>query len=158
MATQCFILQLLCIGGAFIPITNLYSNLVISKGKSDIYMWNTISLGIIQLTTMLLLYPYGVHTMIIVYVSINICWLFVWHYFVLETNTAQLVCSAERHPSVCLHSYRSNGGYLLYHYRLCNLYLLMASKMIIAGTLYTATLWLSGSVTFKESLHYIIKK
>ena len=31
---------------------------------------------------MLLLYPYGVHTMIIVYVSINICWLFVWHYFV----------------------------------------------------------------------------
>ena len=64
-----FILQLLCIGGAFIPITNLYSNLVISKGKSDIYMWNTISLGIIQLTTMLLLYPYGVHTMIIVYVS-----------------------------------------------------------------------------------------
>ncbi|MCQ4908485.1 hypothetical protein NE479_13105, partial [Phascolarctobacterium faecium] len=62
-----FILQLLCIGGAFIPITNLYSNLVISKGKSDIYMWNTIGLGIIQLTTMLLLYPYGVHTMIIVY-------------------------------------------------------------------------------------------
>ena len=39
-----------------------------------------------------------------------------------------------------------------------NLYLLMASKMIIAGTLYTAILWLSGSVTFKESLHYIIKK
>ena len=47
-------------------------------------MWNTISLGIIQLTTMLLLYPYGVHTMIIVYVSINICWLFVWHYFVWQ--------------------------------------------------------------------------
>ena len=39
-----------------------------------------------------------------------------------------------------------------------NLYLLMASKMIIAGTLYTAILWLSGSVTFKESLHYMIKK
>ena len=104
------ILQLLCIGGAFIPITNLYSNLVISKGKSDIYMWNTISLGIIQLTTMLLLYPYGVHTMIIVYVSINIC---------MATNTAQLVRSTERHPSVCLHSYCGNGSYLLCHYRLC---------------------------------------
>ena len=39
--------------------------------------------------------------------------------FCMETNTAQLVCSAERHPSVCLHSYRGNGGYLLYHYRLC---------------------------------------
>ena len=149
MATSAFILQLLCIGGAFIPITNLYSNLVISKGKSDIYMWNTISLGIIQLTTMLLLYPYGVHTMIIVYVSINICWLFVCT-ICMETNTAQLVCSAERHPSVCLHSYRGNGGYLYITIGFANLYLLMASKMIIAGTLYTAILWLSAPSLLKR--------
>ena len=39
-----------------------------------------------------------------------------------------------------------------------NLYLLFAGKIIIAGLLYTAILWLSGSVTFKESLHYLIKK
>lgn len=37
------IMQILCIGSAFLPIQNLYSNLVISKGKSDIFMWNTIS-------------------------------------------------------------------------------------------------------------------
>ena len=153
-----FILQLLCIGGAFIPITNLYSNLVISKGKSDIYMWNTISLGIIQLTTMLLLYPYGVHTMIIVYVSINICWLFVWHYFVWKQIRLSLFAALKDilpfafiATAVMAATYYITIGF-------ANLYLLMASKMIIAGTLYTAILWLSGSVTFKESLHYIIKK
>lgn len=43
------IMQILCIGSAFLPIQNLYSNLVISKGKSDIFMWNTIFLGIIQI-------------------------------------------------------------------------------------------------------------
>ena len=153
-----FILQLLCIGGAFIPITNLYSNLVISKGKSDIYMWNTIGLGIIQLTTMLLLYPYGVHTMIIVYVSINICWLFVWHYFVWKQIRLSLFAALKDilpfafiATAVMAATYYITIGF-------ANLYLLMASKMIIAGTLYTAILWLSGSVTFKESLHYIIKK
>ena len=31
-------------------------------------------------------------------------------------------------------------------------------QMCIRDRLYTAILWLSGSVTFKESLHYIIKK
>ena len=44
------ILQLLCIWGAFLPILSLYSNLIISKGKSDIYMWNTIALGISALS------------------------------------------------------------------------------------------------------------
>ena len=38
------ILQILSIGGAFIPIINLCINLLISKGKSNTYMWNTIVL------------------------------------------------------------------------------------------------------------------
>ena len=51
------ILQLLCIGGAFIPLINLCSNLVISKGKSNIYMWNAVVLGMIQILTMYFIHP-----------------------------------------------------------------------------------------------------
>ena len=54
------ILQLLCISGAFIPVINLCSNLLISKGKSNIYMWNTISLVIFQLFIMLLCHTDGI--------------------------------------------------------------------------------------------------
>ena len=107
---------------------------------------------------MLLLYPYGVHTMILVYVSINICWLFVWHYFVWKQIRLSLFAALKDilpfafiATAVMAATYYITIGF-------ANLYLLMASKMIIAGTLYTAILWLSGSVTFKESLHYIIKK
>ena len=32
------LMQLLCIGGAFLPIATLYYNLIISRGKSDVYM------------------------------------------------------------------------------------------------------------------------
>ena len=152
------ILQLLCVGGAFIPVTNLYSNLVISKGKSNIYMWNTICLGIIQVISMLLLYPYGIHTMIAVYVTINICWLLVWHYFVWREIRLSLFAALKDilpfafiATAVMAATYYITIGFT-------NLYLLMASKIIIAGILYTSILWLSGSVTFKESLHYIIKR
>ena len=78
------ILQLLCIWGAFLPILSLYSNLIISKGKSDIYMWNTIALGILQVIVILLAYPYGIHTMIVAFVTVNIVWMLVWHYFVWQ--------------------------------------------------------------------------
>lgn len=152
------ILQLLCVGGAFIPVTNLYSNLVISKGKSNIYMWNTICLGVIQVFSMLLLYPYGIHTMITVYVAINICWLLVWHYFVWREIRLNLFAALKDilpfafiATTVMTATYYITIGFT-------NLYLLMASKVIIAGILYTSILWLSGSVTLKESLHYIIKR
>ena len=32
------LMQLLCIGGAFVPLNTLFSSLIISQGKSDIYM------------------------------------------------------------------------------------------------------------------------
>lgn len=152
------ILQLLCVGGAFIPITNLYSNLVISKGKSNIYMWNTIGLGIIQVASMLLLYPYGIHTMITVYVAINIGWLLVWHYFVWREIQLNLFLALK---DILPFALIATGVMVATYYitiGFTNLYLLFAGKIIIAGLLYTAILWLSGSVTFKESLHYLIKK
>lgn len=149
------ILQILCIGGAFIPLTNLYSNLVISKGKSNIYMWSTISLGIVQLGSMLLLYPYGIHTMIIIYVAINIGWLLVWHYFVwreiqfsLFHALKDILPFAGIAAGVMIVTYYLTLGFT-------NLYLLIAGKIIIAFILYTVILWLSRSVTFRESLHYI---
>lgn len=149
------ILQILCIGGAFIPLTNLYSNLVISKGKSNIYMWSTISLGIVQLGSMLLLYPYGIHTMIIIYVAINIGWLLVWHYFVwreiqfsLFHALKDILPFAGIAAGVMIVTYYLTLGFT-------NLYLLITGKIIIAFILYTVILWLSRSVTFRESLHYI---
>ena len=76
------LMQLLCIGGAFIPISSFYSNFIISQGKSNIFMWNTIALCLAQMLQLVILYPYGVKTMVIAYVVTNTLWLFVWHAFV----------------------------------------------------------------------------
>lgn len=152
------ILQILCIGGAFIPVTNLYSNLIISKGRSDVYLWNTVCLSMLQLGVMLLLYPYGIHTMIQVYVGINIGWLLVWHWFVWREIKLSLWLALK---DVLPFAVIAAGVMVATFYAtsdIQNLYLLMAAKIVMAAVLYSAILWLSGSVTFRESLRYIIKR
>lgn len=152
------ILQILCIGGAFIPVVNLYSNLIISKGRSDVYLWNTVCLSMVQLGIMLLLYPYGIHTMVQVYVGINIGWLLVWHWFVWREIQLSLWLALK---DVLPFAVIAAGVMAVTFYAtsgIQNLYLLMAAKIVMAAILYSAILWLSGSVTFRESLRYIIKR
>lgn len=149
------ILQLLCISGAFIPITGLCSNLVISKGKSNIYMWNAIVLGLLQLLVMYLIHPYGIQTMIITYVCINISWLLVWYYFVWKEIRYRLIhLLMDILPFLCI----AGGIMIATHYltlSIANIYLLFASKILIAAVLYIAIMWLSGAKTFRESLQYL---
>ncbi|KAA6345062.1 Teichuronic acid biosynthesis protein TuaB, partial [termite gut metagenome] len=152
------ILQLLCIGGAFIPIVRLYSDLMISKGKSDIYMWVTICNCLVQLPAMLLLYPYGVQNMITVYVIINICWLFVWHYYVqreirlpLLTALKDILPFAGIAACVIIATYFITAN-------IENLYLLIIGKIIIAAILYIAILWICQATALKESITFLFKK
>lgn len=121
-------------------------------------MWNTIGLGIIQLITMFLLYPYGIHTMIAVYVTINICWLLVWHYFVWREIQLSLFMALK---DILPFAVIATGVMAATYYitiGFTNIYLLFAGKIVIAAVLYIAIMWLSRSVTFRESLHYIIKR
>ena len=76
------LLQLLCISGAFIPISSVLTNMLISKGKSGTYFWVTLALCITLVATMLTLYPYGIRTMVEAYVVIYILWTLIWHFFV----------------------------------------------------------------------------
>ena len=152
------ILQLLCISGAFIPLTTLCSNLVISKGKSNIYMWNAIVLGLLQLLVMFLIHPYGIRTMIITYVSINISWLLVWHYFIYREIRYRFIhLLMDVLPFLLI----SAVVMIATHYltlSISNIYLLFVSKIVIAGALYLLVMWLSGAKTFKESMGYLLKK
>ena len=152
------ILQLLCLSGAFVPLLNLCSNLIISKGKSNIYMWNAITLGLLQLMVMCLIHPYGIRTMIITYVCIQISWLMVWHYFVRrEINYRFIHMLKDILPFLCIAAAVMIATYYL-TLSIANIYLLFISKIAIAGILYLLLMWVSGSQTFRESLQYLRKK
>ena len=152
------IMQILCISGAFTPIAYLYQQLIISKGKSRIYMWNTIVLGIILLSGVLLVHSHGIYAMLAVYVSTNILWLLTWHYFVWQEIGLKL-----RHALIDILPYAVIAATVMvityYSTRsIENIYLRLASKIVLAAALYIAAMWGSRSVTFKESIQYFIKK
>ncbi len=153
------ILQILCIGSAFTSITNLYSNLIISKGKSRLFMWNTIALGIIQVTSMFCCHPYSIMFMIKCYVTINVCWLLVWQYFVWREIGLSLFQTLQ---DILPYAFIAGitmwvTGYITRLFEL-NLYVTCLSRILLAALIYTIIMWLSGSVTFKESVQYLMKK
>ena len=130
----------------------------ISKGKSNLFMWNTIAQGVSQLVVMYLLYPYGIQCMIKVYIAINVGWLLAWHYFVWREIRLSLFHAIKDVFSFGLIAAMIMAGVYFLTRSLTNLYLLITAKILLAGILYPLVMWLSGSATFKEALNYIFKK
>ena len=121
-------------------------------------MWNTIALVMVQLIIVLASHPYGIHTMIMVYVSINIAWLLVWHHFVRkEIGYSLLNFIKDLSPYLFI----AAGVMTITHVctSFCtDIYVRFIFKIGMAASLYTLVMWLSGSVTFKESISFILKK
>lgn len=84
------LLQVLCLGGAFMPFYKIYQNLVVSCGRSDIYMWCNIAQVILQIIIVLGCSQYGIMTMVVVYTILNIAWLGVWQHCAARLSDLRL--------------------------------------------------------------------
>ena len=157
-ASSASLMHYLCIGGAFIPINMLYSNLLVSKGRSGIYMWNTIALGMVQLIVVLLLYPYGIHVMTGAYVCIQVGWLLVWHYFVWREIGLKFLDAMK---DIAPYAVIAGGVMGMVYYAtltIQDVYWLFLVKVVVAVLLYVVLMWLSDSVTFRETVEYARRK
>ena len=76
------LIQILCLSGAAMPLSTLFSNMIISKGKSGTFFWCTFTLGLVQIATMIMIWPMGIRWMVIAYTLLNTSWLLVWLFFV----------------------------------------------------------------------------
>lgn len=154
------ILQLLCLHGAFIPILQLYSNLIVSKGKSHIYMWCTIALGMVQVAVVATLFQFqlALLTIITASVAIHISWFFVWHYFVQKELPISLIDAMK---DILPFALTAAAVMIATYYLTASLTAvawLLVARIALAALLYTAIMWGGGSVTFKESMGYLFKR
>lgn len=76
------LIQILCLSGAAMPLSTLFSNMIISKGRSGTFFWCTFTLGLVQIATMIMIWPMGIRSMVIAYTLLNTSWLLVWLFFV----------------------------------------------------------------------------
>jgi O-antigen/teichoic acid export membrane protein len=152
------LLQIICLWGAFFPISTLYVHLVISKGKSNVYMWSTIIQCLVQLGVILITYRYGIRLMVAVYVGINIAWLAVWHYFVWrEIRLTLWQAMRDVFPFLGIALFTMGLTWLTTR-GIANLYLLLAARLVMAAALYALLMRLSNAAIFRESIAYFLHK
>lgn len=148
-------LSILCIGGAFMPITNLFSNLMISRGHSSIYMWNTILLCLLQLTSIIATFPWGLKYMIGASVVVNIVWMFIWFIYVhREIGMSLRDLAYNTLPYLCL----TTILIVLCHYitaDISSVIIRFFAKILFVSVFYIVILWKTDSQIMKECIYYL---
>lgn len=130
------LIKYLSVSGAFVPLSFLLSNVIMSKGKSGVYMWSTICLGVIQVLLMIAIHSYGIHTMVVAYVCVTIAWFFVWHHLAGRyTGYGVLMVLSDVLP-FCLSAFAVMALTYFMTSGITNLYLLLISRVVIAAALY----------------------
>jgi O-antigen/teichoic acid export membrane protein len=151
-------LQLFCVWGAVGFLSVLYTNLVITHGKSNRYMDGTIITGLLQLAVVFLMYPYGIFPMVIAYLAMNFVSLLIWQYFVhklVRLLFKDVLRDILPYLGITLVSFFVAW---LCTRNVTNLYALISLKIAIVGVLYIFILWCTNAVMLKESLAFLNKK
>lgn len=154
------LLSMLCIYGAFSPVVTLYSNLVISRGRSTInmvigllncaFVWG----GIIVLHTL----GYNLTEMVIFYVALNIGWLLVWQ-----------SCARRLIGLSWWHAFKDIIPFFVFAFAVMAAayfatqslpisWLRMFLRILIAVVLYVGSLWIARAKILRESIEYIFKR
>ena len=151
-------LQILAIWGAFMPIQSMLTNLLVSRGKARIFMWCTIVQGLLTLSMLLLLHPYGIKNMLIAYCVFNALWLLVWHWFAdREIKLTLQMFIGDTLPylltaaAIMVVTYQSTTF-------ISSPQILLASRIGIAATLYIGFNYLVRSKELSEIINFLFKR
>ena len=173
--SSAYLMQYLCIGGAFLPIATLYYNLIISRGKSDVYMWNIIAQGCAILGSILMVHASGIRNldfslftfhfsfqnldlMVLAYVAIVILWTGIWHRFLYqEIHYPFLSALKDILPFLLIAAATMVITYFATRW-IDNLFLLLIVRILLAAAIYIGLLWLLGAKILKECIGYLFKR
>ena len=149
------LLPLLCLCGAFLPLSTLLTDSVISQHRSDIYLWNTFALGILQMGLMVALWREGIMTMVIAYALLNIAWVFVWHFFVQRLMNYRLIPFLKDILPFALAAAAVMTVTGLLTQAIPVLWLKLAARIMLAAIFYLMVMRLFGAVILKECMAFI---
>ncbi len=153
-----YMLRILAIWGAFMPIQSMFTNLMVSRGKTNVFMWNTMAQGVIVLLLLVVVSPLGINGMLAAYVLFNVVWLFVWRYFA-GREIALTFCMFLRDmiPFALL-----SLVIMFFTARMTdtisNVYMLFSVRILMAASLYIAVLWICRSKELDEVVEFLFSE
>lgn len=151
-------LKILAVWGAFMPIQSMQTNLLVSRGRSQIFMWGTIAQGLLTLAILLAMSFFGIKTMLITYCVFNIIWLFVWNFFVKKEillTYSMFVGDILKYILLAV-AVMCITGYMTAFIE--NIYTLLVSKIAIAATLYILAAYIIRSEELYEIVNFLFKR
>ena len=158
LADSIVLLQVLCLGGAFLPFYIIYQNLTISNGKSNIYMWCNIGQILIQLIIILLLYPYGFLPIVWAYSLFNIIWLVVWQIVAHNLTGLRFIdVVKDIAPFLVITAIVMAITYLLTR-GVHNYIALLLLRILIAASLYFVSMKLARAKVMNECIKFVFHK
>lgn len=152
------LLQILCVGGAFLPLYAVYQNMVISKGRSDIYLWCNAVQIVFQIALVLIFAPKGITVMVAAYTILNIFYLLVWHWQVQKVLRIQLLDALKDTAPFCIVALAVMAAAYFLTGWTTNIWLLFLLRVVIAAVLYFLMMKLLGAKILNECLSFLKKR
>lgn len=152
------ILGLLCIHGAFFPLTTLYSNLTISRGHSGVNMACTIGQCLAVWTGLIALHlnGYGMMPMVVFFIVLNVLWLGIWQWWANRLIGLRWRWAALDTMPFLFFTLAVLAVTWWLTRPIENLWLLMLSRIVMAAALYTGIMWMSGARIMRETIGYLL--
>ena len=152
------LLQILCVGGAFLPLYAVYQNLVISRERSDIYLWCNAVQIVLQIALVLIFAPKGITVMVAAYTLLNILYLLVWHWQSQKALRVPLLdVVKDTAPFFVVALAVMAATYFLTGWA-TNIWLLFLLRVVIAAVLYFLLMKLLGAEILNECMMFLKKK
>lgn len=151
-------LRILAVWGAFMPLQSMLTNLLVSCGRAQTFMWCTIIQGVLTLAILLAVHPYGIMVMLVCYCVFNALWLLVWRHFASKEIALTLsMFLLDVVPYMLLAASTMIVTYML----TCGIYdklLLLVSRIAIAVLLYLGISGLLRSNELHEITCFLFKR
>jgi hypothetical protein len=132
--------------------------MILTKGKSGVYMYGTIALGLLQLLVLIVTASYGIKVMIIASVAVNVLWLGVWHYFVNRYTGLQLREALLDVLPFALVALATVAGVHFATRGITNLYVLLVVRVLLVFVVYIGVMKVLNAKILNEVINYFLKK
>ena len=151
-------LQLFCLWGAIVYMWVLYTNLMMTHGKSNLYLYGMILTGVLQILAIISLFRLGIYVMVIGYILSYYVSMFYWQYFANKILHVKLFhILKDMFPYLGAMIISVLAGYFA-SYLFSNVYIILVTKIFITALFYIAIIKTFNSTVFNDVLSFVLKR
>ena len=151
-------LQILCVGGAFIPLHVLFQNFIISSGRSDINLLVFTLQTVLQIGLTLGLARWGIIAMITGFSVLNVLFTICWYVSMLKVRCIAFLSVLKDTVPFAVIAAAVMGVTYFATIWATNLWLLLSMRVCLAALLYLGTMKLLRVKTLEECIHFVFHR